>query len=614
MRNLILLLLLSLATLANAQIVGRSVVIRTNGNPNTITGLDIEHFQAPTLCLDTTTNVWYDFDFGRVPKWQPTHTAENTAATPFSPITSTTVQAQLEEIYAKIPGQSDGGNVLFVSQGTGNNATAQVGNILFPFKDPWAARDTAIAQSISDPVIIVQDGNFSYGFTGSGALYTSGSIQGVSLARDRFTYYCYTGTSFTRVGATSGGVLNRDFCLLSIATINSLTIPNYFNFLGQSNHITNFAVLFLQDELSRNINIELNEVTETAPQPPINYTAGDVNLKINTIINSGGSRIMDFVRPLGVKDTFSINLRLEIDEVKGATTGHQFNWGAATFLNSKFVTKIGKYQNTSSGAISSLTRTAWKNSIVEFSIDELYSPLNIESNANDANNDPWESSYLTYNINLKKGGAITYLGTNYDPASDFILTFNINGIQESNTGTSITLSSNFPNIKYVFTGDLESNRKILNATASTLGGIEFRNLTWKTPLTEAFTVSNFTGGLLALNTSIVSNVANTYSATATITSYGSHFSPFNQSGLSISRITSLGEPTWKTNTFTATAAQTTFTTTPAKLPANGANLVVLVNGLEQTQTTNYTYVPTTGIITWVSPFVGGESVKIRWFD
>lgn len=90
-----------------------------------------------------------------------------------------------------------GENVLYVSKETGENSSAIVGSTLYPFADPWAARDTAEARGLSDIVII--DGEFTYtgGSTGTYDFYANDDNLRLTFMRDGFQYYAYPGVSFS---------------------------------------------------------------------------------------------------------------------------------------------------------------------------------------------------------------------------------------------------------------------------------------------------------------------------------------------------------------------------------------------------------------------------------
>ena len=73
---------------------------------------------------------------------------------------------------------------------------------------------------------------------------------------------------------------------------------------------------------------------------------------------------------------------------------------------------------------------------------------------------------------------------------------------------------------------------------------------------------------------------------------------------------------WHIDLTTAGAGQDIYTVSTSKLPVNGANIIVIINGLEQIEgaSEHYTYVAPTGVVTFNTPFTGGEKVKIRWYD
>ncbi len=112
--------------------------------------------------------------------------------------------------------QSNNGNVLYVNKTAGNNATAIKGSRLKPWRDPWAARDAAVAGDL----IYVYDSQFTLDWrvTNSGD-WSTGSM---SLSKDRVKFYFHnvkiTNTGSYEPGVVGCGVTNRPF----LFTTNSL--------------------------------------------------------------------------------------------------------------------------------------------------------------------------------------------------------------------------------------------------------------------------------------------------------------------------------------------------------------------------------------------------------
>lgn len=108
------------------------------------------------------------------------------------------------------------GAVLYVNKTMGNNSIAEKGNPLKPWRDPWAARDAAVAGDL----IYVYDSQFTLDWrvTNSGD-WSTGSM---SLSKDRVKFYFHnvkiTNTGSYEPGVVGCGVTNRPF----LFTTNSL--------------------------------------------------------------------------------------------------------------------------------------------------------------------------------------------------------------------------------------------------------------------------------------------------------------------------------------------------------------------------------------------------------
>jgi hypothetical protein len=77
----------------------------------------------------------------------------------------------------------------------------------------------------------------------------------------------------------------------------------------------------------------------------------------------------------------------------------------------------------------------------------------------------------------------------------------------------------------------------------------------------------------------------------------------------------LGAEVWNSEVFTATAAQVDFTVSAGKLPPTPANIRVYDDaGAKLRLTDHYTYVPTTGVVTLVTPATAGEKYTIEYFQ
>jgi len=175
-------------------------------------------------------------------------------------LTATNVQDAIEEIISLIPGATVGQNVLYVSEGIGDNNTAIVGSYLFPFKHPWAARDTAIAKGILSPVILIFDGNFKWYQGPSGVCtdcdFSGNSQPAISLIRNNFTYLSLPGVVFNY----GGGTLTSD-----INALFSDSLGHTCNFLGSADFVMQLGpkLCWLQHPNAR-FTFQANKITNTS--------------------------------------------------------------------------------------------------------------------------------------------------------------------------------------------------------------------------------------------------------------------------------------------------------------------------------------------------------------
>ena len=118
-------------------------------------------------------------------------------------LSGSTVQQAIDELANAISIHDDG-NILWVSS-EGNNSTAEKGDMEKPYADPWTARDNAV----DGDTIIVLDGQWTFGPTGSSADYES-TLDGINLfsgftTGQTINYHFGHGTSLTKVGSDFSG-------------------------------------------------------------------------------------------------------------------------------------------------------------------------------------------------------------------------------------------------------------------------------------------------------------------------------------------------------------------------------------------------------------------------
>ena len=118
-------------------------------------------------------------------------------------LSGSTVQQAIDQLANSINVHNDG-NILWVSS-EGNNSTAEKGDMEKPYADPWTARDNAI----DGDTIIVLDGQWTFGTSGSGADYES-TLDGVNLFSgftdgQTINYHFGHNVSLTKIGSDFSG-------------------------------------------------------------------------------------------------------------------------------------------------------------------------------------------------------------------------------------------------------------------------------------------------------------------------------------------------------------------------------------------------------------------------
>jgi hypothetical protein len=634
MRNILTLIFILASLVINAQIVGKTTVLKINGDPNLVLGLeDQTGYYESTLAQDTSTGLQYDWKAGRTPVWQETHTAVRTKATPFGLITGTDVEAQIQQVQALIPGiPVSGSNVLFVSKGIGNNATAKVGTNIFPFADPWAARDTAVMQGISNPVIIVTDGSYTYGNATSGADRASNSTLAVSLYRPNHVFYSYPSVSYA---AASAG--QNDGIGLFTAVDTYGFVAGSFSFLGEST-----ITLGVENALAgwfklpgSSIRIQANTlVANTGAATPflcvtrvpedaataVNINLGTLELDFKNFTTANNGRIV-LVGANTIDTISNFNFNIFVGSVKQTNGFILFNAFGTHHINCSYNVEIGTINGqNSTGYLTNINRVGFINSDFSIKVDfwDATNGTAILGFDQGAPGDASVKGVWRYRLNNVIGGSTRFFLNNANASTELDIYIDANIVSDVDDSTPIIdLNANsYPNVRYFLNIVNLNSKKPLLRTLNTNSEITIYNSIYRgTKYAISATAAGRTAPINVYNSYLAGTVASTITNnTVPINVAQSNFTLTDAGVKNIIREREIGEPVWRSNTFTATASQSTFTTTPAKLPITSANLVVLKNGLEQTDTVDYTYVPSTGVITFIPALTGGEVMKIRWFD
>lgn len=560
----------------------------------------------------------------------PAPTAATTSATPHGAVTGTNVQAQLEQLRALIPGVPvSGSNVLFVSKGTGNNATAQVGSSVLPFADPWAARDTAILQGIVNPVIFVQDGRYRMG---TGLDKNPVSALDGSFYRPGFVYYCNPGVIFSNY--VVGNVNNISF----FTCVDSLGFTGGdFSFLGAARlekFVTGRLGVFRQ--ANANIKIEVASVGDNSSGPSFFYIrrlpgetipgrafkfTNKTELIIGSYTPTSNGTLITFGESNANNDTIINSDETWKIGLLNNNSGVGINYGNLFLKDGVHTIEVEKgVVGTGGAALASIHRIGLINSTINFGVaDFRSSAVSLGGQLFNVASFSDQKASLNGKINIRIDAHTGNLKNSWRRmAGTCSVLVDMNTANNAESSLHVIDNESMAGIDFTFKTKAINYQVTdcviaVNNINSPVRVIE-SFVTGASPLVKVTNASR-TASLNVYNTiALTTNPCIVTSNTVPINVAQSNFTLTDAGLKNIIREREIGEPIWRSNTFTATAAQSTYTTTPAKLPASGANLVVLVNGSEQIETTHYTYVPATGVVTWVTPFAGGESVKIRWYD
>lgn len=543
---------------------------------------------------------------------------DNIVSTPFGLVTSTILQGQLEQIVSLIPGVSDDGNVLFVSQGVGDNSTAKVGNIVFPFKDPWAARDTAEARAIVTPTIIILDGSFSWCTTGTCTKQTSDHLD-LSFSRDGFTYYSFNGVTYS--DGNISGLINQ------AGPLGDMTGGNSWRFLGESTFILNSGVLAFWahpnvdvEIQAKSLNYSPNAKSAFQVRSRSNITGGtggaeSVKIDIEEVNLSNNARFFGLFAG-NVADTVFFDLSINIQDYSGLGANAFFVFDPFYFQGD-IILNIDNCLITGNAGFVETNRCGLLNSFFSVDIGNMFIDnlpsveYNLEYSSTHGSQKQSANSVKSFRVaNLR--GPLTTVRTNNSFASGGLLTkYDISGTNtyegvmyniRSAAGRSWEISGNLKT-----DGDLVSIQSTNDLTLLDLVAI-----CEGVPIT---TTSARTDTIFVLNSLLTSPNAVVSSGVVPVKSLNSTISPYPGSDYDVSTERLLGHPIWIVETFTATAAQTDFTVSLSKLPADGANVRVYDDtGAKLRKTDHYTYVAATGTVTLVTPATAGEKYVIEYYQ
>lgn len=134
------------------------------------------------------------------------------------------------------PGANEHGRILYVST-EGDNSTAVVGDPHSPFRDPWAARDSAVAGD----VIYVFPGEWTMGDLGEGTDYeldADPTVDEYSLVKSGITYYGAPGATLTNLAGGDIAIFQHATTdtILGDSTLN-LNILGHWTFNADSSRI-----------------------------------------------------------------------------------------------------------------------------------------------------------------------------------------------------------------------------------------------------------------------------------------------------------------------------------------------------------------------------------------
>lgn len=505
----------------------------------------------------------------------------------------------------------DFGNIWFVSN-TGNNSTAEKGNPAKPLLNLYAARDSAVAGDL----IYVQPGYYLIGTGGETPANYNFAKDSVSVYFSPNAKIEYTpSVPFVDVGD------NESFLITGYLDIEALAAYFLFTIKGDScvfrGEFNSMYVRGYTFDLAncKDVYVKCNtfESTKRAMirvarlnDANVSFDVKNAKVFIDTYFNWGFFQINPSPQNWGgnnlTDSTYFSNSKVavNVENLTGQTGIFTLYMnGNAFFDNCQFSINAKNVETT----VAAFTRGIEHQGLFYFerTTTGIYPELNAKNNTSfilnadnvvtdgfamstDIDGVPIDSTWFTLdnssvgfnvkNFHTTKGLLYTRSLSAYGYGSVFL-----NGKFTAN-GTNGRVSEG-SNIK--LTGDFNIAPE----------GIEVRDSSSVT--FDRCTVSA-TGDFI--KSTSVGDVVSAYSTL-----------PFYDS------VTDFLNPIWNTETITATAGQTEFTVTPAKLPTSSANLRVYNDlGARLRETDQYTYVPATGVVTLITPALVGEKYTFEYFQ
>lgn len=581
MKNILTLIFVLTSLTINAQIVGKTTVLKINGDPNSIIGLeDQTGYYESVLAQDTVTGLWYDWKAGRTPVWQ-LQTGANTK------------------------------KVSYVSQSRGNNQTGN-GSQNYPYADPWFAVDSTDVGG----TVFVLDGNYKLDTIGGS----------------------YGNVFFPAIGNASATLIKKDVSVVCSKGVKFeygtlYVMPMFYDTTGYKFNFVGGTVKHTFKPMPSYSVMELGKEGKVVPAV--------TNLQFDSLIIGSG----DYRWPLVYGNVGKISLggnylysdramvMFTIDTVQ-CDIDINFKEGFLTATDLTFTVRMmNNITNIVFGKLTlELDFHLWRmrnaiNTVVNFHVGELYAKR-------------WGASV---NKNIFSGEARN--ATEFQQNSIFNFTCNTAVLDSVSltTGSTNRFAGNTNN-KYFYSGNFFVKGSFLfsnqndNPIGLNTSQYYLNNSTVHSTNEPPIIILNDNTGVFIQNTAFVmsgdTSFIRAYSGANLFITNSSFYKtgvvPFAQAITGTPNITlnnssytgptpttvtiTSNSPSWKAVTFTASFSQSTHTTTTTKLPTTSANLIVIKDGLELTDTIDYTYIPSTGVITFIPALAGGEVIKIRWFD
>jgi hypothetical protein len=581
MRNILTLIFILVSLTINAQVVGKTTVLKVNGNPNLVVGLeDQTGYYESVLAQDTLTGLWYDWKAGRVPVWN---------------LFMGTISK----------------DVTYVSQLTGSNVTGN-GSQNYPYADPWFAVDST---NIGGTVFVL-DGYYkldtiggSYGnvfFPVNGFISANLAKKSINIVNSSNVKYEWShsyrlpivydtiGIKFTFKGGTVKQELTSNESLVRVGKYgkyapaslhfepDSLIIGNN----GYNSPIVfgNIDKLFIGGKYLKSFRAMVTR----------GYSTDTLKTEANIVFDEGyllatdetfsapkmvGSKLNIMFKKLYVEEDFYVtNFRHGVNAEVNINISDFYLKRWSTVSNQMFL--LWAARSASEPMINSTLRFHADNAVLD-------SLILCEGTANRFANNTGNKVIITGNYTALKRGFFTNNSDNATGQNG--VTYYFNNCHVQSTISPPLLVSQGSRV-YVNNSNFNSITDTSFVRLSTTARLTVNNSSFTQLSSKSFCQSISGVSSITLNNSSYTGVTPT---TVTINS---------------------NSPIWKTVVFTGVFGQSTYTTISTKLPTNSPNLVVLKNGLELTDTVDYTYVPSTGVITFIPALTGGEVMKIRWFD